>query len=219
MVRARRPSSSAELIRAVFAARLAPGDAVRGMRYIVTMSRLSMFALLVLFGSPVVAEQKAKPAKICRAHDECPSGVCSRFKKDNGHCAPVRCRVGERTDNNHFFCSAKMKWQPSRREGEACKHSYECFEPTCFMNPMCDLRPGSKAACTKGECTLTRMPSPCELDGRKVVLAPEEYAQDGTCMQSLAQRILRTVCVPCGNGVCDADESPCNCPSDCPSSP
>jgi len=35
----------------------------------------------------------------------------------------------------------------------------------------------------------------------------------------MAQRILRTVCAPCGNGVCDPDESVCNCPRDCKAKP
>jgi hypothetical protein len=33
---------------------------------------------------------------------------------------------------------------------------------------------------------------------------------------SLAQRVLDTVCIPCGNGRCDEMESFCNRPEDCP---
>ncbi|MBN2495677.1 MAG: hypothetical protein JXR96_13875 [Deltaproteobacteria bacterium] len=163
-------------------------------------------------------QKKEAEKKDCRAHAECPSGVCSHCKKDYGHCAPVDCRPGERADNNHFFCSKEGKWEKSRTEGAGCDQSYQCYQPTCFMDPMCDLRPKVQAVCEKGKCVHKGAPDSCAVQGKKRVLHPSEYMIDdeGRCMESLAQRVLRTVCVPCGNGTCDPDESHCNCPADCP---
>jgi hypothetical protein len=160
------------------------------------------------------APAKAKP---CSAHSECPSGVCSHFKADNGECAPEKCTVGERADNNHFYCGKAGKWEKSKGEGEACAETLECYQPTCFMNPMCDANPKEQAACEAGKCVLRPLPDACTAKGWKTVLHPSEYSVDegGRCMESLAQRVLQTVCVPCGNGKCDPDESKCNCPVDC----
>ncbi|RME19937.1 MAG: hypothetical protein D6806_17395 [Deltaproteobacteria bacterium] len=158
--------------------------------------------------------QKRKP---CRKHHECPSGVCSRFKADNGFCAPAECKPGDHADNNNFFCSRDGRWRRAKREGEPCSADYECYQPTCFMNPNCNLQKKMRAYCRGGKCVLESMPDPCSAKGYRKVLAPEEFmvSEDGRCFQSMAQRLLRTVCVPCGNGVCDEDESRCNCPEDC----
>lgn len=149
----------------------------------------------------------------CRDHGECPSGVCSHFKKDNGYCAPTVCSPGERADNNGFYCDEASRWIPSKREGEPCARGYECYEATCFMNPMCELSPPDRAQCRDGRCATVPAVGDCERGGGQRVLACDEYM--GGCIESLAQRVLRTVCVPCGNGVCDAEECACNCPADC----
>ena len=153
----------------------------------------------------------------CRAHNECASGVCSHYKADNGFCARVKCKPGEHADNNHFFCNRAGKWEKSRREGEACGKSFECFQPNCYMDPVCDTRPKVRALCEGGVCNQVVIKDACSAKGFKKLLAPEEYAvsADGRCIESMAQRLLRTVCVPCGNGVCDKNESRCNCPADC----
>ncbi len=160
-------------------------------------------------------EKSVKPD--CRSHSECESKVCSHYKKDNGFCAPLDCSPSERADNNKFYCDKAKKWQKSRREGEPCENSYECYESNCFMNPTCDLMPKSKSICKDGECTSVVEQDICAIAGMKRVLAKGEWMQseDGTCMESLAQRVLKSVCVPCGNGVCDEKESICNCPEDC----
>ncbi len=153
----------------------------------------------------------------CRAHSDCTSGVCSRYKKNNGKCATVACTIGERADNNHFFCNREGKWEKSRGQNEHCDHAYECYQATCFMNPTCELAPPPAVTCEKGKCVEVAKKDECERTGKKRVLAKDEWMQsdDGACMQSIAQRQLRTVCVPCGNGVCDKEESVCNCPEDC----
>jgi hypothetical protein len=167
---------------------------------------------------PQVAQpSETTQRQACRAHSECASGVCDHYKKDNGYCAKPDCSAGERVDNNHYFCSSARKWQKSKAKGEPCRYAYECFEPTCYMNPSCDLTPKSVAQCQKGICTLRVEMDECAKQGRRRVLAPEEWhrSTDGSCFQSMAQRLLRTVCVPCGNGRCDSEESACNCPEDC----
>ena len=163
--------------------------------------------------APSDAAPRAEPRQECRGHGECPSGVCSRFKQDNGFCAPARCAPGERADNNNFYCDDAGKWTQSKRDGDPCAASYECYESTCFMNPMCDLHPPDQASCRDGRCVSVPVESDCAKGGGRQVLACEEF-MDG-CVESLAQRVLRTVCVPCGNGSCDPDECACNCPADC----
>ena len=178
------------------------------------MRRMVFLAVLVMGCATGGAAEKQKS---CRAHAECPSRVCSHYKKDSGFCAPVKCSPGERADNNHFYCDAAGKWKKSRRTGEPCSKAWECFQPTCYMDPMCDARPKQTAVCKAGKCALETAPDACAQQGGRRVLAPEEYVQDasGRCMESMAQRVLRTVCVPCGNGTCDEGESVCNCPADC----
>jgi len=163
-------------------------------------------------GPPTPAPAETNQA--CRAHGECPSGVCSHFKKDNGYCAEEACSPGERADNNNFYCDDGSRWIRSKREGDACAKSYECYAATCFMNPNCDLNPPDRARCRDGKCVSEPVTSPCERDGGQLVLACHEF-WDG-CVQSMAQHVLQTVCVPCGNGTCDEGECPCNCPEDCP---
>jgi hypothetical protein len=165
------------------------------------------------------AERRVKKAgqQPCRAHSECASGVCSHYKADNGLCAKVGCKPGTHADNNHFFCNPKGKWEKSRRVGQACTKSFECFQPTCYMDPVCDTRPKLRALCEGGTCKQVVIKNACSAKGHKKLLAPEEYSlsADGRCIKSMAQRLLKTVCVPCGNGVCDKNESHCNCPADC----
>jgi hypothetical protein len=143
--------------------------------------------------------------------------VCSHFKKDSGLCAPTDCSPGERADNNLFFCDEAGRWRESKRDGDSCAHAYECYESNCFMNPTCDLHPPGRAVCRDGKCATEAAADPCAPRGMMRVLAPEEYMRgdDGSCMESIEQRILRTICVPCGNGSCDEGESVCNCPGDC----
>ncbi len=182
------------------------------------MRPLVILAVLAVGCAAGSAAEKKKP---CLAHAECASGVCSHYKKDNGFCAPRECSPGERADNNHFFCDASKRWRKSKREGEPCAEAFECFQPTCYMDPMCDARPKQTAACKAGKCVLVTEPDACMRAGKQRVLAAEEYLQDenGRCMESMAQRVLRTVCVPCGNGTCDEGESVCNCPADCKARP
>ncbi len=154
----------------------------------------------------------------CRRHADCASGVCERVKADMGQCAELPCRPGERADHNEFYCTPEQKWARTRRPGGACRADHECWQPDCFMNPNCGLGPRKRAVCRAGRCRLVSVGGgrSCR-PGFKKVLAPEEYMRDdkGRCMQSMAQRVLRTVCVPCGNGTCDPGESECNCPEDC----
>ena len=40
----------------------------------------------------------------------------------------------------------------------ACTQAFECFQPTCFMDPLCDARPKQTAACKAGKCVLVTEP-------------------------------------------------------------
>ena len=156
----------------------------------------------------------------CSSHNQCRSGVCDHIKMDMGRCATERCVSGDRADNNHFFCNMAGRWQKSKLPEDNCVADLECFQPTCFMIPTCDITdiPQTRASCKNNVCVHSVGRNECEMQGMVKVLAKDEYLQgeDGTCMESMAQRILQTVCAPCGNGVCDSEvESACNCPQDC----
>ena len=47
----------------------------------------------------------------------------------------------------------------------------------------------------------------------KLELYDEHLLKEGKCIPSKGGRL---VCTPCGNGHCEAGESRCNCPADCP---
>lgn len=156
----------------------------------------------------------------CREHAECTSNACDHYKADMGRCAASPCTPGDRTDNNNLFCNGASAWETSIKDGEACEADYQCFEPTCFMVPTCQLTdiPRTRALCRDGRCVLEVGGDGCGPEGGVRVLRKDQYsvAEDGTCMESMAQMELPTVCAPCGNGVCDEElESPCNCPEDC----
>ncbi len=167
--------------------------------------------------APVAPVPEGTKGADCQTHEECPSGVCDHYKKSNGFCAPRPCRTGDRADNNRFYCSPVGRWEPAKSAGEACGADYECRAPNCFMNPMCDLTPKVRVTCREGRCFHDAVPDACAAAGKVRALHPKEFwvDPDGNCQQSLAQRILETVCIPCGNGRCDDLESTCNCPEDC----
>ena len=189
---------------------------------------LLIISLIFVAGCTVLTNKKTSDLTIekesndvdCFRHEECVSGVCDHYKKDSGKCAPVLCQIGDRADNNNFFCDQNEKWVTSKKEGESCAQNYECYQPTCFMRPNCDLSniPRTKALCKDNVCIYEIEPDECTKQGMKKVLKKDQYIQsdDGRCMESMAQRILPTVCAPCGDGVCDEElESSCNCPEDC----
>jgi hypothetical protein len=157
----------------------------------------------------------------CTEHAQCQSGVCDHHKADLGRCAPAPCQAGLKADDHAFYCGADRAWHSTRAEGEACAADLECREPSCFMDPACGTRPRQRAVCREGACRLEPLPGACQGPGLTQVLHPGEYTLDsgGRCQESLEQRQLRTVCVPCGNGACDALESACNCPGDCAAGP
>lgn len=64
----------------------------------------------------------------------------------------------------------------------------------CANNPFCGLK------------------LPCD-DGLVRVLEKDQYGPG--CVETMAQVVLPTICVACGDGVCDKKESICNCPDDC----
>ena len=156
----------------------------------------------------------------CTEHSACASKVCDHYKKDLGNCAPKRCEIGEKTDNNNYYCNNELKWEKSKKKGTSCQNDFECFQQTCFMNPRCGLNQIPKASCEGGKCVLEAGPDPCGV-GMSTALRKDQYNldQDGNCQESMAQMVLPTVCIKCGDSICDEEtESECNCPKDCRSS-
>ena len=156
----------------------------------------------------------------CTDHSECISGVCDHYKADMGKCAATLCKEGEKSDNNNFYCEKNGKWRKSKITGDNCTQDYECFKPTCFMNPSCDVSGISNTivSCNKDNlCVSDDGMDECELQGLKKVLQKDQYMKtaDGSCFESIAQMVLPTVCVNCPNGICEEEESKCNCPEDC----
>ncbi len=155
--------------------------------------------------------------KMCIDNSECESKICNKIYKNQGECASLYCVEGEKIDNNNYFCDKNKKWKKSKQINEKCENNYECFQKTCFMNPMCDAEEKIESVCENNICTQKKIKDECELKGKVKVLNKNEYFFDqyNNCQESLAQKILETVCVLCGNGICETDESVCNCPQDC----
>ena len=184
----------------------------------------SYFLLLILIScSPVVMDKVPREFRAsgadCNLHDQCASGVCDHYKADLGKCAVTDCEPESKIDNNHFYCGQNRLWHASRNVGEFCEFDFECFKQTCFMIPDCQLTdiPNTIVSCENNKCVSRVEKDSCEKQGLKRVLAKNEFipTSDGSCVESMAQRELKTVCVPCGNHVCDEPESNCNCPEDC----
>ena len=152
----------------------------------------------------------------CTQHSDCPSGICNPFKAETGTCATEPCKVGEQSRTNEYFCNASSQWQKSKQLGEQCTDDFECYKPTCFMNPTCELTdiPRTIVSCTNNVC-ISEITADCP-PGLRRILQKDQYWTNGTsCFESIAQMVLPTICAPCGNGVCDQEESICNCPMDC----
>lgn len=150
----------------------------------------------------------------CSTDSDCPSGVCNLIKADQGECATTTCTPGDRTSTNHFFCNSSKEWQPSKQPGESCTEDYECFRQSCFMNPTCGLADIPAVSCKDNVCASEIRPNECEQQGLKKILRKDQFNEQ--CFESIAQRVLPTVCAPCGNNVCETElESKCNCPEDC----
>ncbi len=172
-----------------------------------------MKAFLVLLLIITACAQANNVRTDCRSDADCQSGVCNLMKADNGVCAAEPCIPGERTTTNHFFCNIEKEWQQSKLPGDSCTYDYECFRQSCFMNPSCELADIPAVTCTDNVCVSEFQLNECEQQGMKKILQKDQFNAD--CFESLAQRVLPTVCAPCGNGICDDVESRCNCPEDC----
>ena len=194
------------------------------------MKKIFIFALFVFFSCSqntqlqdnLSIEKKESPTntktlKSCYNNSECESKICNKIYKEQGECAPFICNTGEKTDNNNYYCNENKKWEKSKQIGNNCKYDYECYQKTCFMNPTCNTEEKFQSFCENKICVEKKIKDECELKGMIKVLNKNEYFfdQNNNCQESLAQKILETVCIPCGNGICDIDESVCNCPQDC----
>jgi len=123
----------------------------------------------------------------CFVSTDCRSGVCNFIKQSYAECAAVYCEEGDEALGR----DGKVKFEC--REGEWVGVD---GRQTCKDNPYCDLQ------------------LPCEgLDEIRVLRSDQYSGKD--CVESMAQMILPTVCVECGDGICSEDESECNCPEDC----
>jgi len=73
----------------------------------------------------------------------------------------------------------------------------------------CNCAEDCEITCRDEEYECTIFDIPCCGDLKEVALAfPDE---DGQCIAASCG----SICLPCGNGVCDEDENECNCPEDC----
>lgn len=128
-----------------------------------------------------------KAYESCGKDSDCESGVCNCIKQDSKVCEPVNCTPGDVATD----CAGIVVKRCSQ---DASWAGVENGEQTCKDNPACDLN------------------KPCA-GGLIRALRKDQYGKD--CQESMAQMILPTVCIPCGNGICDDNESQCNCPEDC----
>lgn len=190
--------------------------------FIVTMKLHLALVIIVLLNACIPQTQSHLPNTTdqliyCNKQSDCPSGICNPLKADYGTCVPEPCASGEQSRTNEYFCNASSQWQQSKQVGEHCENEFECYKPTCFMNPTCELSdiPYTIVSCTNNICT-SKVTSDCPPGSRRI-LEKDQYWTNGTsCFESIAQMVLPTICAPCGNGICDnATESVCNCPQDC----
>jgi len=156
----------------------------------------------------------------CRSDGDCRSGVYNFIKQDYGICASSTCTPGsviQGISNTSFFCNQSNRWERTRSFCEPCSEDWECTARTCKDAPGC--HPGDyRTSCKNGTCTEESRVNECEMQGLVRIVAKEDadMNRDGSCIVTLAQRELITVCAPCGDGTCDKDlESACNCPEDC----
>lgn len=175
----------------------------------------------VMNATSVESPASATTTLQCRSDTECRSGVCDFIKQDMGTCADTKCSPGSQAQGIYdisFFCNRDGHWEKIKKTGDPCMHNYECYTRTCKDAPDCP--PGDYlTSCKNGICVLEQQRNECELKGLKRITVKEDADQnrDGSCFKTLAQRELKTVCSPCGNGVCERElESKCNCPADCP---
>ncbi len=165
-------------------------------------------------------EELFLPGETCRSDDECVSGVCNCIKMDYGICANWTCTPGSVIQGRYktsFFCNQSSRWEETKDPGESCSENCECAARTCKDAPGC--HPGDYlTTCINGTCTEKRVIDPCEVQGLVRIISKEDAdaAGDGSCIMTLAQREVMTVCAPCGDGTCDTGlETACNCPKDC----
>ncbi len=169
-----------------------------------------LFLGIVVLISGCISNQSG--GEDCTQNSECKSGVCDLYKQELGTCAPTPCRPGDKTNHNDFYCDESGKWQLSKSIGMPCKNDLECYQPSCYEVPNCNVR--EKASCQNGLCTSETVQDECEKQGLKKILRSDQYNEQ--CFESVKQMALPTVCAPCGNSVCDQDlETKCNCPEDC----
>lgn len=146
--------------------------------------------LILAFNSQPKTGQSGKAEGAdCRAHSECASGVCDFYKQDMGKCTALACQTGDEV----VGISGAVEYSCNNSRWVAVDG-----EQTCKDNPYCDLD------------------NPCGA-GLTRALRPDQYGAN--CQESMAQMILPTVCIDCGDGVCDINESECNCPADCGDDP
>lgn len=184
------------------------------------MQKKTIVLILAFLLIIMACNTKKIVTKECKENKECSSGICNHQKAGFGICALETCKTGEKTDNNNYFCNSEEKLEKSKNVGEQCKQDYECYKQTCFMIPDCQMTdiPITNVYCKENKCTSEIMQDKCEAKGMKRVLAKSAFMKDsaGNCFESVAQTQLPTICVQCGNGICEQElESECNCPQDC----
>jgi len=180
---------------------------------------LTFFLIVLVIVSGCTQSPQDKPdqkllagGEECKENTECQSDVCDLYKQNMGKCAPEPCSPGEKTNHNDFYCDQNGQWEESKQAGDVCAESYECYEEKGYENPA--FRKRESVSCTNKICTYEAIQNQCEKQNLTEILNKNEY--DDQCTQNLVkQESEKRVCTPCGNGVCDQDETKCNCPEDC----
>lgn len=142
------------------------------------------------------------------------SNYCSKTFVTTGDCPESRCYLGCLSGLQYEGCRQECLARPCFEIDsdecplercqlqDGCSGEKQCYYQTDRPADDCgDLAyPGQEVSCCEGlnrRCGMEFFDGSCDWEGQYSVYSVP-------------------VCLPCGNGVCNQFEDPCNCPEDCP---
>jgi len=106
--------------------------------------------------------------------------------------------VATSLSHTSYFCNQSGDWEKTRQNGDKCNESFEFAAVICKDAPGC--HPGDyRTICLNNTCMTKETPDPCLAKGiiRIITKQDADISGDETCIESLAQREIMTICAPC----------------------